>query len=91
MRLSEAFSSYTTDGLAAEPQGQPRAALPAAVAAAPQQPQQAQQPAVALSPAAKEALLVVFSRKGSYVQVGTAAWRSALRHPELLLHAHVNS
>lgn len=85
IRLSDAFSAYTTDGLAAggqvpAQQQQQRAPVAAptlsrpAVAGAP-----APVPAFAmtaaapgsfssLSPAAKDALLAVFSRKGSYVQ-----------------------
>eukprot|EP00878_Enallax_costatus_P013271 GHUV01013874.1.p1 GENE.GHUV01013874.1~~GHUV01013874.1.p1 ORF type:complete len:1255 (+),score=498.10 GHUV01013874.1:389-4153(+) len=61
IRLSEAFSAYTTDGLS--DQDQPvqlqRSQLPAAASSGTSE---------TLSPAAKDALLVVFSKKGSYVQ-----------------------
>lgn len=62
IRLSEAFGAYTTDGLAdqQQPQVQLRQQqLPATVASTSSE---------TLSPAAKDALLVVFSKKGSYVQ-----------------------
>lgn len=56
--MSEAFSAYTTDGIAAD-----------ASPAQQQQPQLAtSSQTAALSPAAKDALLVIFSKKGSYVQ-----------------------
>lgn len=88
IRLSDAFSAYTTDGLSGDEsiavlQRVPAAAVtpsrPAPAAAAPGSfapvPAFAMtaMPATAsssstLSPAAKDALLAVFSRKGSYVQ-----------------------
>lgn len=82
IRLSDAFSAYTTDGLAADgqvpAQQQQRAPVAAptlsrpAVAGAPAPvpafAMTAAAPSSSLSPAAKDALLAVFSRKGSYVQ-----------------------
>jgi aarF domain-containing kinase len=67
IKMSDAFSAYTTDGLEDN-----AAAVPARPAVATTQQQQQQQrstqPEPALSPAAKDAMLAVFSRRGSYVQ-----------------------
>lgn len=81
IRLSDAFSAYTTDGLADMQQPQAAAPVRAVTAATPSAPAATPVPAFAmtapagsssssttLSPAAKDALLAVFSRKGSYVQ-----------------------
>jgi hypothetical protein len=74
IRMADAFSAYTTDGLEENASGGTAAvaAKPAARAAVPagqsQQQQRQAQPEPALSPAAKDALLAVFSRRGSYVQ-----------------------
>jgi aarF domain-containing kinase len=87
IRLSDAFSAYTTDGLSGDepvavPQRVQAAATPSRPAPAAAAPGSfAPVPAFAmtatpatvsssstLSPAAKDALLAVFSRKGSYVQ-----------------------
>jgi aarF domain-containing kinase len=73
IRMADAFSAYTTDGLE---EGSAGAAAAAAVRARPaaatvtnsQQQQRQTEPEPALSPAAKDALLAVFSRRGSYVQ-----------------------
>jgi hypothetical protein len=66
IKMSDAFSAYTTDGLEDN-----AAAVPARTAVAATQQQQQQrstQPEPVLSPAAKDAMLAVFSRRGSYVQ-----------------------
>lgn len=83
IRLSDAFSAYTTDGLAdgQVPAQQQRAPVAAPTLSRPAVPGGAPAPVPAfamtaaapgssstLSPAAKDALLAVFSRKGSYVQ-----------------------
>ncbi|KAF6265823.1 hypothetical protein COO60DRAFT_1633263 [Scenedesmus sp. NREL 46B-D3] len=72
IKMADAFSAYTTDGLEDNVSGAPAAApaRPAVAASLQQQQQQRQnqQPEQALSPAAKDALLAVFSRRGSYVQ-----------------------
>jgi aarF domain-containing kinase len=70
IKMSDAFSAYTTDGLEGNAAGA-AAAAPARPAVAATQQQQQQRPAQqepALSPAAKDAMLAVFSRRGSYVQ-----------------------
>lgn len=72
IKMADAFSAYTTDGL--EDNVAPGAtatavARPAAVAAARPAVAAGQiQPEPVLNPAAKDALLAVFSRRGSYVQ-----------------------
>lgn len=64
IRLSDAFSAYTTDGLAAAPAPTPAPATTTAALAAPTSTPST----TVLSPAAKDALLAVFSKRGSYVQ-----------------------
>ncbi|KAF8071031.1 aarF domain-containing protein kinase [Scenedesmus sp. PABB004] len=73
IRLSDAFSSYTTDGLAGDGAAAAGAPAPAAAGAALAPARAAAAGAGGaseplLSPAARDALLVVFSRRGSYVQ-----------------------
>lgn len=63
IRLSDAFSAYTTDGLADQRQQQ----LPAATSSRGSNGSRNSREPV-LSPAAKDALLAVFNKKGSYVQ-----------------------
>jgi aarF domain-containing kinase len=69
IKMSDAFSAYTTDGLEDNAVGA-AVAVPArpSIAASQQQQQRQTQQEPALSPAAKDAMLAVFSRRGSYVQ-----------------------
>eukprot|EP00879_Flechtneria_rotunda_P002659 GHRR01002863.1.p1 GENE.GHRR01002863.1~~GHRR01002863.1.p1 ORF type:complete len:1118 (+),score=442.23 GHRR01002863.1:702-4055(+) len=80
IRLADAFTAYTTDGLATQPQQVPQQQQSAlatayysrstqlAIAAPAGSPANPSSPQPILNPAAKDALLVIFSKQGSYVQ-----------------------
>jgi hypothetical protein len=81
--MADGFSSFTTDGLSADGAGAapPAATQPqrqAAGGAPAGAPQRRQQPGPALDPAARDALLLMFSDKGTYVQVRRPPWVSFL-------------